>query len=138
LQIDTQAVADARGQKNKNSVANRITAMRKKYNLPIAAGKATTANATATDSAGDTNVPLTPHKNRVTKSRTPAKGTTKNESEEEGDEEESKPTVEEKKKAPPRKRGPAKKAKAEASAADDMLQEDVAAQVMGEGDMDEA
>jgi hypothetical protein len=61
-------VAEARGQKNPGSVSNRILKMRKKYNLPIGTGSAK-KSAAAAEGTTDTKVPMTPSKNRVTKTR---------------------------------------------------------------------
>lgn len=60
-------MAEARGQKNAGSVSNRILKLRKKYNLPIGAGG--TKKAIEHAEAGDTKIPVTPSKNRVSKSR---------------------------------------------------------------------
>ena len=67
IQIDTKAVAEARGYKNPGSVANRITRLKKRYNLPI-----TASGSKKTDSspASEARVPVTPSKSKVTKART--------------------------------------------------------------------
>ena len=62
--IDASAVGDALGYKNVKSVSNRISAMKKKYNLPFGSG--TSRGSTST--SPEPKVPTTPAKNRVTKS----------------------------------------------------------------------
>jgi hypothetical protein len=66
LQIDIAAVAEARGYKHTGSVANRINKLKKRYNLPITASGAKKLNS----SAGDTTIPVTPNKSKITKART--------------------------------------------------------------------
>jgi hypothetical protein len=68
LQIDTKAVAEARGYKNAGSVANRITKFKKKYNLPITSSLSGSRKVESSPAA-DTKVPITPNKNKVTKAR---------------------------------------------------------------------
>lgn len=62
LQIDAKAVAEARGQKSAGSIANRIAALKKKYNFPIS-----TSLAGSPRKVADPTGPVTPSK--VTKSR---------------------------------------------------------------------
>jgi hypothetical protein len=68
LQIDTKAVAEARGYKNAGSVANRITKLKKRYNLPITASLSG-ARKVESSPAAEAKVPVTPNKNKVTKAR---------------------------------------------------------------------
>jgi len=70
LQIDTKAVAEARGYKNPRSVANRITNLKKRYNLPITASQSGSRKAGDSSPSSEVQVPVTPHKNKVTKART--------------------------------------------------------------------
>lgn len=67
LQIDTNAVAEVRGYKNNGSVANRITRLKKKYNLPITASGGRKMNSSP---ASEATIPVTPNKSKVTKART--------------------------------------------------------------------
>lgn len=63
--IDVSAVGDALGYKNVKSVSNRISAMKKKYNLPFGSG---TSRGGTSSTSPEPKVPTTPAKNRVTKS----------------------------------------------------------------------
>jgi hypothetical protein len=63
-QIDASAVGDALGYKNARSVSNRISTMKKKYNLPFGSGAPKGGNGATSEA----KVPATPSKNRVTKS----------------------------------------------------------------------
>lgn len=76
MQIDATAVAEALNYKNAKSVANRISTMKKKYDLPFGSGKGAAAEGSGRKVSGaavpaspDTKVPATPSKNRVTKPR---------------------------------------------------------------------
>jgi hypothetical protein len=61
---------------NPRSVANRITVLKKKYDLPFGTGISTKAS--PTKSSGDEpKIPMTPSKNRVIRTKTPKKGTPK-------------------------------------------------------------
>jgi hypothetical protein len=70
LQIDTKAVAGARGYKNPRSVANRITNLKKRYNLPITASQSGSRKVGDSSPSSEVQVPVTPNKNKVTKART--------------------------------------------------------------------
>jgi hypothetical protein len=67
-QINASAVATAMNYSNPRSVSNRIAALKKKYDLPFGSGKGT-----PTKSSDEPKAPTTPSKNRVTKSKAPAK-----------------------------------------------------------------
>lgn len=69
FQIDTKAVAEARGYKNPRSVANRITNLKKRYNLPITASQSGPRKVGDSSPATEIQVPVTPSKNKVTKAR---------------------------------------------------------------------
>lgn len=75
MQIDATAVAEVLGYKNTKSVSNRITTLKKKYNLPFGSagsrGAAVVAASSSTEAetAPEPKVPATPSKNRVTKQR---------------------------------------------------------------------
>lgn len=61
-------MAEARGQKNAGSVANRITKMKKKYNLPIGANTSGVRKFNEPTEENEPKIPITPSKNRVKKS----------------------------------------------------------------------
>jgi hypothetical protein len=69
LQIDTKAVAEARNYKNHRSVANRITTLKKRYNLPITASQSGSRKVGDSSPASEVQAPVTPNKNKVTKAR---------------------------------------------------------------------
>lgn len=59
--------------KNPKSVANRVSALKKKYNLPFGTTKGDTPKkASGAGGSNEPAVPSTPSKQRVTKARTPA------------------------------------------------------------------
>ncbi|RDL34001.1 uncharacterized protein BP5553_08369 [Venustampulla echinocandica] len=74
ISIDTKAVADALKYQNHRSVGNRISALKKKYDLPF--GSSSNGKGKASDAAGpnESAIPVTPNKNRVTKPKTPGTG----------------------------------------------------------------
>ncbi|KAI9744226.1 MAG: hypothetical protein M1818_002378 [Claussenomyces sp. TS43310] len=84
--VDTQAVADRRGQKNAKSITNRISILKKKYNLPIGAG-----SSKASDAAGPNQpaIPITPSKERVVKPKATKRGAKKAVKEQKEEEEEA-------------------------------------------------
>ncbi|APA05600.1 predicted protein [Sclerotinia sclerotiorum 1980 UF-70] len=112
IQVDTQKVAQLLNYKNPRSVSNKVSSIKKKYNLPFGAssrtaeemavskpGKGDASPKKASDANGDNEpaVPTTPSKNRVTKTKaipkprvkkTPAKKPTKKVAAEESQEEE--------------------------------------------------
>jgi hypothetical protein len=60
---------------NPRSVTNRINQIKKKYDLPFGSSASTkTTAAKSGDSGGEAKIPLTPTKNRVTKTKTPKRG----------------------------------------------------------------
>lgn len=79
IQIDAAAVGEALGYTNTKSVANRISNLKKKYNLPFTTGSSKGATAkvdanalpsspkAATATAAEPKVPATPSKKRVSK-----------------------------------------------------------------------
>ncbi|KAF7872487.1 hypothetical protein EAF04_003408 [Stromatinia cepivora] len=111
IQVDTQKVAQLLNYKNPRSVSNKVSSIKKKYNLPFGAssrtaeemavskpGRGDSSPKKASDANGDNEpaIPTTPSKNRVTKAKatpkprakkTPAKKSTKKVAAEESEEE---------------------------------------------------
>ncbi|KAF4625337.1 hypothetical protein G7Y89_g12834 [Cudoniella acicularis] len=71
IAIDTKAVAEAMNYTNHRSVGNRISALKKKYDLPF--GASGVGKKAKEGESSEPTVPSTPNANRVTKKRTPAK-----------------------------------------------------------------
>ena len=69
MQIDTKAVAEARGYKNAGSVANRITKIKKRYNLPIVSSL-TGSRKVDPNAATEAKAVVAPNKNKVSRART--------------------------------------------------------------------
>jgi len=73
--VDTQAVAAALDYKNHRSVGNKVSVLKKRYNLPFGS-TAKTTNAAAAEANSAIHPfspnPMTPTKNKVTKPKTPA------------------------------------------------------------------
>ncbi|QSZ33713.1 hypothetical protein DSL72_005284 [Monilinia vaccinii-corymbosi] len=72
LKIDTQRVAQILNYKNPRSVSNKVSNIKKKYDLPFGASSRTAEDMASTKPAnGDDEpaVPTTPSKNRVTKAK---------------------------------------------------------------------
>ncbi|KAJ8071508.1 hypothetical protein OCU04_001827 [Sclerotinia nivalis] len=92
IQVDTQKVAQLLNYKNPRSVSNKVSSIKKKYNLPFGAssrtaeemavskpGRGDASPKKASDANGDNEpaIPTTPSKNRVTKAKATPKPRTK-------------------------------------------------------------